>query len=110
MTRPVLKLAFLCAVAAWPALISPPAFATDGVIMKDGKMMMMKDGKATAPMPADMPMTDGTMVTTSGVIKMKSGEEKHLENGQMMLMNGHLMKGGKATPMQPEQDTNHAGN
>ena len=77
-------------------------FAADGVIMKDGKMMMMKDGKPTAPMTADMPMPDGTTVTTSGVIKMKSGQEEQLKNGEMMLMNGHILKGGKATPMQPE--------
>ena len=84
-------------------LCSLPAGAADGVIMKDGKMMMMTGGKATGPMTADMPMPDGTTVTTSGVVKMKSGEEKHLENGEMMLMNGHIMKGGKATPMQPEE-------
>ena len=101
-------LAFAGLIIFWSLLVGQ-TFAADGVIMKDGKMMMMKEGKATAPMTADMPMPDGTTVTTSGVVKMKSGEEKHLENGEMMLMNGHIMKGGKATPMQPEQDTNHAG-
>jgi hypothetical protein len=84
-------------------LVLQPLFAADGVIMKDGKMMMMKDGKATAPMPTDMPMTNGTTVTTSGVVKMKGGAEKHLNNGEMMLMNGHIMKGGKAMPMQPNE-------
>ena len=100
--------AFAGLIIFWSSLMGP-VFAADGVIMKDGKMMLMKDGKATATMTADMPMPDGTMVTTSGVVKMKSGEEKHFENGEMMLMNGHMMKGGKATPMQPEQDTKHAG-
>jgi hypothetical protein len=91
------------ALAGLLILCSVPVGAADGVIMKDGKMMMMKDGKATEPMPSDMPMSDGTMVTPSGVVKMKSGEEKQLQNGEMMLMNGHIMKGGKATPMQPEE-------
>ena len=90
------------ALAGLLILCSLPAGAADGVLMKDGKMMMMKDGKATAPMTADMPMPDGTMVTTSGVVKMKDGETKQLNNGEMMLMNGHIMKGGKAMPMQPE--------
>jgi hypothetical protein len=77
--------------------------AMDGVIMKDGHMMMMKDGKATEPVTADITMPDGTEVTTSGVVKMRDGEEKQLNNGAMMLMNGHIMKGGKAVPMQQER-------
>jgi hypothetical protein len=76
--------------------------AMDGVVMKDGRMMMMKDGRATEPMTADITMPDGTKVTTSGVVKMRNGEEKQLNNGAMILMNGHIMKGGKAMPMQPE--------
>jgi hypothetical protein len=77
--------------------------AMDGVVMKDGRMMMMKDGRVTEPMIADITMPDGTKVTTSGVVKMSDGEEKQLNNGAMMLMNGRIMKGGKAVPMQPER-------
>ena len=76
--------------------------AMDGVVMKDGRMMSMKDGRATEPMAADITMPDGTKVTTSGVVKMRDGEQKQLNNGAMMLMNGHIMKGGKAVPMQQE--------
>ena len=79
-----------------------PIAAMDGVIMKDGRMMMMKDGRATGPMTADITMPDGTKVTTSGVVKMRDGQEQQLNNGAMMLMNGHLMKGGKPVPMEPE--------
>jgi hypothetical protein len=53
-------------------------------------------------MIADITMPDGTKVTTRGVVKMSDGEEKQLNNGVMMLMNGHIMKGGKAVPIQPE--------
>jgi len=81
-----------------PSLVA----AMDGVVMKDGRMMMMKDGRATEPMTADITMPDGTKVTTSGVVKMKDGKQKRLNNGAMMLMNGHILKGGKALPMQPE--------
>jgi hypothetical protein len=76
--------------------------AMDGVVMKDGHMMMMRDGRATERMTADITMTDGTKVTTRGVVKMRDGEEKQLNDGAMMLMNGHIMKGGKAMPMQRE--------
>lgn len=93
------------AFALFAALFAtPPAAVTamDGVMMKNGQMMMMKDGKATAPMPSDMTMDDGTKVTTSGVVRMKGGEVKPLDNGDIILMDGHVMKGGKATPMRPQ--------
>jgi hypothetical protein len=76
--------------------------AMEGVVMKDGRMMMMKDGRATEPMTVDITMPDGTTVTTSGVVKMRDGEEQQLNNGAMMLMNGHIMKGGKAVLMEPQ--------
>jgi hypothetical protein len=77
------------------------AVAMDGVVIKDGRMMLMKEGRATEPITVDMTMPDGTKVTTSGVVKMRDGGEKQLNNGAMILMNGHIMKGGKAVPMQP---------
>ena len=63
-----------------------------GVMMKDGKMMMMTDGKATGPMDHDMSMSDGTKV-------MKDGKEMHMKDGQMMMMDGKMMEGGKAMEM-----------
>ena len=93
----------LMLVAFALAMILPSQVgAMDGVVMQDGRMMMMKDGRATEQMTADITMSDGTKVTTSGVVKMRDGEEKQLNNGAMMLMNGHIMKGGKAVPMQQE--------
>lgn len=93
----------LMLVAFALAMILPSLVgAMDGVVMQDGRMMMMKDGRATEQMTADITMSDGTKVTTSGVVKMRDGEEKQLNNGAMMLMNGHIMKGGKAVPMQQE--------
>ena len=65
----------------------------DGVMMQDGKMMTMKDGKPTAPMPDSMTMSNGATVTSSGTVKMKDGTETHMKDGQMM-MDGHMMEGG----------------
>jgi hypothetical protein len=93
----VMLVAFALAMTL-PGLVA----AMDGIVMKDGHVMMMKDGRPTERMTADITMTDGTKVTTSGVVKMRDGGEKQLSNGAMMLMNGHIMKGGKAMPMQPE--------
>ena|SRR5215472_19340215 len=93
-----LMLVAIAVAITWPRLVA----AMDGIVMKVGRMMMMKDGRATEPMPAEITMPDGTKVTTTGVVKMKDGEEKQLNNGAMMLMNGHILKGGRALPMQPE--------
>ena len=45
----------------------------DGVMMKDGKMMMMMGGKATGPMDKELTMSDGTMVKPDGSMMMKDG-------------------------------------
>lgn len=68
-----------------------------GVMMKDGKMMMMKDGKATGPMDREMTMADGSMVMPDGTMKMKDGKETRMKEGEMMTMDGKMMEDGKAT-------------
>ena len=65
-----------------------------GVMMVNGKMMMMKDGKATGPMDHEMTMTDGSMVMPDGTMKMKDGKEMRLKEGQMMTTDGKMMEGG----------------
>jgi hypothetical protein len=92
----LLSLATLCLIPA------APAWAMDGVMMKGGQMMMMQDGKPTAPMTSDIAMPNGTKVTTGGVVLMRNGEERHLHEGDMVLMNGHVMRGGRAQSMKPE--------
>ena len=69
---------------------------TDGVMMKDGKMMMMKGGKASGPMDKEMTMSDGTKVKPDGSIMMKDGKMMMMKNGQMMMMDGKMMDTGKA--------------
>lgn len=83
------------------SLFAPRLMAADmsGVMMKDGKMMMMKDGQATEQMKNDMTMPDGTKVMTNGMVKMKDGKEMHMKDGQMMMMDGKMMEGGKAMEM-----------
>ena len=70
-----------------------------GIMMKEGKMMMMMDGKATGPMEHEMTMSDGTKVMANGTVKMKDGKEMHMKEGQMMMMDGKMMEGGKAMEM-----------
>lgn len=94
--------ATLVAVAVTVCCHAPRVFAgdMDGVMMQDGKMMMMKAGKPTGQMTADMTMANGTKVKTDGSITTKDGGGKAvMKDGQIMMMDGKLMSGGKATAM-----------
>lgn len=81
------------------SLAAPAAADMDGVMMHGGKMMMMKAGRPATAMDHEVTMSDGTVVEVDGTVKRKDGKEFHLQNGEMIMMDGHLMKGGKATPM-----------
>ena len=78
----------------------PIAADMDGVMMSNGKMMMMKAGEPATTMEHEVKMSDGTIVSVDGVVKSRDGKEYHLQNGEMIMMDGHLMKGGKAASMQ----------
>jgi len=77
----------------------PIAAGMDGVIMQGGKMMMMKAGKAMDPMTASMTMSNGAVVMPDGTVKLPGGEVLHMRDGQMMMIDGTIMDGGKAKPM-----------
>ncbi|HEY6419865.1 MAG TPA: DUF6799 domain-containing protein [Candidatus Binataceae bacterium] len=85
------------------AIIAVPSVAIaadmDGVMMSGGKMMMMKMGKPAGPMDHEMTMSDGTRVLLDGTVKFKYGPDTHLHDGQMIMMDGHIMNGGKAQGM-----------
>ncbi len=93
----------ICVVAAIFILAqlatAPLAADMDGVMMSGGKMMMMKAGQPATAMDHEIAMSDGTVVSVDGTVKSKDGREFHLQNGEMIMMDGHLMKGGKAAPM-----------
>ncbi len=82
---------------------APAAADMDGVMMSGGKMMMMKAGQPAMAMDHEVTMSDGTIVSVDGTVKPKNGPEFHLQNGEMIMMDGHLMKGGKATPMSHQE-------
>jgi hypothetical protein len=89
--------AALLAVALIPA--SPGATGMDGIIMQGGKMMMMKAGKAMDPMTASMTMSNGAIVTPDGTLRLSGHEPLHLKDGQMVMMDGTIMDGGKPRQM-----------
>lgn len=95
-----------CLIAASFALLTfaPTLTAADmdGVTMRDGLMMIMKHGKVAMPLDAAVTMTNGTVVSPDGTITLQGGKEFRMHSGEVMTMDGHLMKGGAAVEMEPE--------
>ena len=58
--------------------------------MKDGKMMVMKDGKWAA-MDADITFPDGTVIMKDGNVTMKDGTKGMMKEGDRIDTNGKLM-------------------
>ena len=67
----------------------------DGVMMKDGKMVRLQEGKDIGRMDREMTMANGTRVMMNGKMMMKDGKEMQLQEGQIMMLDGKMMEGGK---------------
>jgi Domain of unknown function (DUF6799) len=89
-TQRIVAVLALLLVGALAPLVS--AADMDGVMMKDGKMMMMKGGKASGPMDKEMTMSNGTKVKPDGSMTMKDGKTMMMKNGQMMTTDGKMME------------------
>ena len=61
----------------------------DCVMMKDGKMIQMKDGKDMA-LAQDITMSDGSVVMVDGNLKKKDGTTVMLKNGDCVMMDGNV--------------------
>lgn len=61
----------------------------DCVMMKDGKMWVMKDGQKSE-MTETMTLSNGTSVMTDGSVKTTDGKTMMMKDGDMMDMNGKM--------------------
>lgn len=61
----------------------------DGVLMKNGKMRMVKNGKLTL-LDHEMSMDNGTKVFPDGTLMKKDGTKIMMMEGQRMNMAGHI--------------------
>jgi len=79
------------------SFLAAPAMAVekDGVMMKDGKMWRMQDGKEIGRMDRETTLSNGTKVAMNGKMMMKDGKEMQLQEGQIMMLDGKMMEGGK---------------
>ena len=79
------------------SFLASPVMAAekDGVMMKDGKMWRLQDGKEIGRMDRETTMSNGTKVMMSGKMMMKDGKEMQLQEGQVMMLDGKSIEGGK---------------
>ena len=82
------------------AVLAAPA-TSDGFVLKDGKMMMVNNGKWTA-MVRDVTLPNGTVVTSTGYYMKKNGPKTELKEGEHLDMEGNLTKMDESSePMSP---------
>lgn len=62
----------------------------DGYMMKNGKMVMVKNGKVT-PMDKDINLPGGIVITINGSYKKKNGAKKMLRDGEHVNMMGEII-------------------
>ncbi len=84
------------------SFIASPVVAAekDGIMMKDGKMTVMHDGKEVGRMDRATTMSNGTKVTLNGKMVTKDGKEMQMTEGQMVMMDGKMVEGGKGMKME----------
>jgi hypothetical protein len=63
----------------------------DCVMMKDGKMMVMKLGEKME-LTESMTLDNGSTVTPDGTVKTKEGKSITLKNGDAIYMDGKMAK------------------
>ncbi|MEP6952411.1 MAG: DUF6799 domain-containing protein [Ginsengibacter sp.] len=59
----------------------------EGVIMKDGKLLMMKNGQTTQ-LTTDLTLDNGAVVMSNGTLKSKDGTTTTLKEGDYVAMDG----------------------
>lgn len=77
------------------SFLASPVLAVekDGIMMMEGKLMMMQDGREVSRMDREMTLSDGTRIMMNGKIKRKDGKEIQLQEGQTIMLDGKIMEG-----------------
>ena len=79
------------------SFLASPAMAVekDGVMMKNGKMVRLQDGKDIGRMDRETTMSNGTRIMMNGKMVMKDGKAIQLQEGQSLMLDGKLIEGAK---------------
>ena|SRR2546425_7236117 len=72
----------------------------DSLLMKDGKLWRLHDGKEIGRMDRETTMSNGTRVMMNGKMVTKDGKESQLQEGQSMMLDGKMKEGDKDMKME----------
>ena len=72
----------------------------NGIMMQDGKLMMMHDGKEVSRMDRETTLSNGTRILTNGKMIMKDGKEMKLQEGQTVMLDGKMKESEKDVKME----------
>lgn len=86
ITLAVVGLALSLSFLAVPAM----AEEKDGVVMKEGKMYRLQDGKEIGRMDRETTMRDGSKIMMNGKMVTKDGKQTQLQEGQMVMLDGKM--------------------
>ncbi|TKS62943.1 MAG: hypothetical protein EWM73_01967 [Nitrospira sp.] len=84
------------------SFLTAPAMAVekDGVMMKDGKLIRMTEGKEIGRMDRETTLSNGTKVMMSGKVIMKDGKETQMQEGQTVMLDGKMIEAIKNMKME----------
>jgi len=72
----------------------------NGIMMKDGRMTVMHDGKEITGMDRETTLSNGAKVTMKGKLITKDGKEMQMQEGQMVMLDGKMKEGDKDMKME----------
>jgi len=72
----------------------------NGIMMQDGKLMMMHDGKEVSRMDRETTLSNGTRILMNGKMIMKDGKEMKLQEGQTVMLDGKMKESEKDVKME----------
>lgn len=67
----------------------------DGVMMKDGKVVRLSEGKDIGRMDRETTLSNGAKVSMNGKLRLKDGKEMQLQEGQIVMLDGKMIEGAK---------------
>jgi hypothetical protein len=74
----------------------------NGVIMHNGKVMMLNRGQPEGTLDHEMTLENGIKIMPDGTVMMKDGKQFKMQNGTAIMTDGRIMHGSHAMLMRKE--------
>lgn len=105
MHRIVPSLLLIGAVALLPLATALIAGESDGLVMQNGKVMVLHEGKPAQMLDHPMSLSSGDTVNPDGKVVTKSGKQMQMRDGTIIMDSGRVMHGSHAKPMMPPDES-----